>query len=73
MLSKQPDEVDRRIMIETTRLLQLWQAEIERHEAAEKSLRLKVWRIQDSCPHRRKNGAECQTCGKDLAEKRSQE
>lgn len=48
MLSKQPDEVDRRIMLETTRLLQLWQAEIKRHEAAEKSLRLKVWKIQDA-------------------------
>lgn len=72
MLSKQPDEVDRRIMLETTRLLQLWQAEIERHERESKRLREAVWRVQDGCPHRRKIGTECQTCGKDLSEKRGQ-
>lgn len=70
MLSKQPDEVDRRILLETTRLLRLWQAEIKRHERESKRLREAVWRVQDACPHRRKVGTECQICGKDLAEQR---
>lgn len=67
MLSKQADEVDRRIMAETTRLLKLWQAECKRHEAAEKKLRLKVWKVQEACPHRKMVGTECQICLKDVS------